>query len=475
MTSFAAILSAAVAFLSLVDWRRGLLAVILIGVLQDVFRKLTPEAPAYYLIWSMSLYLLVAATAILSRSLPPVQAIYLGDRRVRSAWIVFVLIVIFQLINALIRWGNFAVPIFGALFYLGPPLAMLVSYGYASGERRLRQYLGFYALVLVPTCLTVFLSPPLQDAWPVLRDIGTFIGKELVIYDIGTALKSYSGVLRSGEISAWHAATAAIFLATLSLTSRGRARRLIAGILIALLIGVIVLTGRRKMLMTLSIFFLMQWALTVWFRKGMTKIAILVVLVGTIASFSFSLLEPASENRLYVQRSTTVFGDAVGRLQLAIGLMQSAFDRSAGIGLGAGSAAQGGRYAGIDQSKLVGGSSESGLGMFMVELGVPGLLAALWLMIVISKNVLHNLRRLAALGSNLFLYQVSFLSLLFSNLMTFTVATQVYGDYFVLLTLGAVAGFVVRINSVASRAVVASLSASTALGSKASHLKTVKS
>jgi hypothetical protein len=455
MMTLAALISTAVVLLSLVDWRRGLLAVIVIGVLQDAFRKLTPGVPSTYIVWSMALYLTGAAVAIVSRGLPPVRTIFLHDGRVRAAWIVFVLMISLQLVNALIRWASPVVPIFGALFYLGPPLAMLIACGYATGEKRLRRYLGFYALVLAPTCLTVYLSPTLQESWPVLRDVGTFIGQELVIYDVGTALKSYSGILRTGEISAWHAATAAIFLTTLSITARRQPRWLLTALLIALMIGVIVLTGRRKMLMTLSIFFIVQWALLAWFRKGMGKIAVMIILVGTLSSFSFTLLEPTSESSLYVERSTTVFGDASERMVLAFNLMKSAFNRSAGLGLGAGSAAQGGRYAGIDQSRAVGGSSESGLGFLMVELGLLGVLVVLWLLFAISRSIFGNLRKMAAMSDRLLLYQVSLLSFLFANLMTFTVATQIYGDYFVLLILGTVAGFVVRINNLAIRHVAA--------------------
>jgi len=447
MTPLAGLVTLLVSLLTLVDWRKGFLVVVVIGVLQDVLRKLTLGAPAYYLIWSMVIYLFVATVVFFRQALPPLRTIYLNDHRVQTGWLIFIFLVVFQLINAFLRWRSPAVPIFGALFYLGPPLAMLVGYGFATSPNRIRQYLNFYALILVPTCLTVYLSASFQDAWPVLRDVGTFTGQELIIYDVGVALKSYSGILRAGEISAWHAATAGVFLATLAMTTRGTARRIIIVALIALMIGVIVLTGRRKMLMTLSIFFIIQWALMARYKRGMGKQVVLVVLVGTLSSFAFTLLEPASESRLYVQRSTTVFGDATGRLGLSFRLMQSAFNRSSGIGLGAGSAAQGGRYAGIDQSKLVGGSSESGLGMFMVELGAAGLLATMWLLFVIGRSLIRNLRRLAALDSQLFFYQAAFLSFLFANLMTFVVATQIYGDYFVLIILGTVAGFVVRINS----------------------------
>jgi len=136
-------------------------------------------------------------------------------------------------------------------------------------------------------------------------------------------------------------------------------------------------------------------------------------------------------------------------------LMQSAFNRSSGIGLGAGSAAQGGRFAGIDQSKLVGGSSESGLGLLMVELGVPGLLAVGGLMFFVVRRMFTRLRQLHRANSRFFHYQVCLLSFLFANLMTFTVATQIYGDFFVLIILGTVAGFALRFSNVTAQERVA--------------------
>lgn len=447
MIPLASIITLAIALLALADWRRALLAVIVVGVLQDVLRKLTPGAPTFYIVWATAVYLAVVAIAILGRSLPPLRTIYLHDRPVKNAWIAFFVLIALQMLNALVRTGNPVVPLFGAMFYLGPAAAMLVAYGYFSGEWQLRRFLGLYILILVPTCLTVYLSPTFQDAWPVLRDVGTFTGNQLIIYDMGNILQSYSGILRTGEVASWHAATAAIFLVTITLTARRRPKWLLTAILVALMIGVIVLTGRRKMLMALAVFFVVQWALLAWLRKGMGKVAVLTTLVGILSSYSLTLLEPTSGANLYVQRSTTVFGDAAGRMGLALELMKSALIRSSGLGLGAGSAAQGTRHAGIEASKQVGGSSESGLGMLMVELGVPGVVMAFLLVAVVSRNILRNLKPLASLEPRLALYQVSFLSFLFANMMTFTVATQIYGDFFVLVILGTIAGFVIRLNN----------------------------
>jgi len=437
--------------LSLSDWRRGLLAVILIGVLQDVLRKLTPGVPTYFILWSMTLYLFIAGLAFLNRMLPPFRTLYMHDEKARNAWNFFLLLIVLQLLNAFVRWGSPATIIFGAIFYLGPVLSILVGFAFAKHPARIRQYLVFYLIILIPTCLTVYLSPDFQDGWPVLRDVGSFIGSGLKIYDVGAILESYSGILRVGEVSAWHAATACMFLIVLVMTHRSTSNWLVSIVLAALLIGVIILTGRRKMLMTLSIFIFAQWALLARYQKGVGKLSVLIILFGTLSSFSFTLLEPSSEESLYLQRSSTVYGESTERFGLALDLMRSAFNQSSGIGLGAGAADVGGRYAGVRQSSGITGAAESGLGKVMIELGLLGILSLAWLLIVIARSLLRNLRVLIKLDKNLFFYQVSFLSFLFANAVTFCVATQVYGDYFILTIIGTVAGFAVRINSVASR------------------------
>ena len=87
--------------------------------------------------------------------------------------------------------------------------------------------------------------------------------------------------------------------------------------------------------------------------------------------------------------------------------------------------------------------------MIMAELGILGVVVCIWLLMAVSRNILRNLKVLASTEPRLALYQVSFLSFLFANMMTFTVATQIYSDFFVLVILGTVAGFMVRINNLA--------------------------
>ncbi|MFZ1574944.1 MAG: hypothetical protein WAT36_06875 [Chromatiaceae bacterium] len=444
MIELAVLVSFFVIALTLGDWRRGLLAILVLGVLQDVFRKLTPGVPGYYLVWGTAMFGVTIAVAYANGAVRRLRPLYLYDPRLKAAWGIYFLVVLAQVGHAWVRWGNPQVPLLGLVFYLGPIAALLVGVAYANSERRITTYLTAYILIMAPAVLTVYLSLEYSDQWPVLRDIGTFAGGQLIIFDQGVALESYAGILRTGEIAAWHAATAAAFLIMLATRNPSLAFRIVAGLMVVALVGAIILTGRRKMLMTLTIFLTVQWALLIFLHKGVTRQTLTLLMLGVVGSFAFTLLDPqeqASESDLYLQRGVTVFADVGGRVQTALNLLESALARSSGIGLGAGIASQGMAHVeGRMAAKAIGGSSEAGLGKVVVELGIPGALAILWLLYCLALRMWQGLRLLGRASESLSYYAASFAALLIANIATFAVATQVYGDHVILLLLGLVAG-----------------------------------
>lgn len=436
----ALLISALVVVITMNNWRYGLLSIIAIGVLQDVLRKLTPEVPPYYIVWSMAIFGIVAVIALSRNALGGVRDLWMGDNTLRIAFYLYFFIVSVQCLHSLIRWGSPIVPLFGAIFYLGPVVALLVVIGFARQELWLDRFIKTYLVIMVPVCLTVYLSLLFKDAVPMLRDVGSFLGRELIIYDVGTILYSYPGLLRVGEIAAFHAAVCCAFLSMLLLQKRGwMSGRLWYAMLIILLVGAIILTGRRKMLMALCIFWVLQFYFLSFMRRGMSRQLIAILVTGLVFSIGIGFFGEG-ETSLYLQRGSTVFAGLNERLPTAFNLFSSAIGRSDGLGLGAGVAAQGARFAGIDNSMLVGGASESGLGLLVVELGLPGFFIVLWLLINLARVCMSKMKAVSEIDDHLLLYTVSFAALLLANMATFAVATQLYGDYFVLITLGVVAG-----------------------------------
>ncbi len=426
--------------LTLVNWRYGVVAVILLGASQDAVRKLTPGAPAYFILWAFALFLFVFAVAAVDKRIGSLRLLYLRDAKLRAAWQIFAFVVIVQAAHAFLRWASVPIPILGLIFYFGPVVGLLFGAAYGNSAKRIKQFLVAYVVIMVPAALTVYLSLWYSESIPLLQEIGEFTGGRLMIYDVGTVLYSYPGVFRTGEIAAWHAATAASFLFILASMDRSTARRVIAGVLIVLLIGAILLTGRRKMLATLAIFLSVNWALLALFRRGAVRQAVWVVALGVLGAVGLTLFERGSTAGLYVQRGASVFGDTTERFGTAVQLMMSAINRSGGLGFGAGVASQGARFAG-GSGAVIGGSGEAGLGKIVVELGIPGALAVLWLVAMLANRFWRSFGLLARTDQRLVFFAASFAAFLVANLGTFLVAQQVYGDPFVLVVLGLTAGF----------------------------------
>lgn len=445
MTFWAAAISGLLVLIAARDWRNGLLAVLVVGVLQDVFRKLTPGAPAYFILWSVAVYAMVFLIAFSCRRLPPISVLYLRNAGVRFWLLAFLLILGLQLLHSLVRYGNPAIPVLGALFYLGPIAAMLIGAAFANSERNLRRFMMAYLVIFVPVTLTIYLSLEYADAYPVLRDVGEFTGQALRIFDVGTVLKSNPGLLRVGEIAAWHAATCIVFLSILSLISRSIALRIFNILLVVVLVGAIVLTGRRKMLVALTVFFALQWGMLIVYRWGFRRIGVVLLALAVVLTLGLMTYQPSTTTSDYLARSQTAYTSIDDRLAVTLALAKSALYQSNGIGLGAGSTSQGARYAGVGVSEA-GWAAEAGLGKIVVELGIPGFFALLMLFLCGGFAVRHQLRFVAHLGRNYLVYDVSFIAFLFANLAAFIVASQLFGDFFVLIVIGTIAGFGVRIH-----------------------------
>ena len=279
-TLFVSVVYAAVA---LVNWRYGILGLFAIAVLQDIFRKLTPGAPPSFILWSGAMFALLLIIAYLKGAIRGLRPIYLADHRLSLAWTLFFLVVLLQAMHSFLRWGNPMVSLLGIAFYLGPIAALLMGLAYARSQRWIERFLIGYVLIIAPAALSTYLSLHFSEQWAILRDIGTFTGTHLIIYDQGTIMFSHPGVFRVGELAGWHAMTSIAFLSVLAIRRRSFFLRLLIGILVIALVGAIMLTGRRKMLMTVLIFFAFQSVILILLKKGFNRVTgtILIMVTAT--------------------------------------------------------------------------------------------------------------------------------------------------------------------------------------------------
>ena len=117
--------------------------------------------------------------------------------------------------------------------------------------------------------------------WPVFGQIGG----NLLLFDqyAGGVIVPHSGIFRASEIAAWHATTCACFVLLLvTLRKFNFLTLLSAAIVVTLLIGIAILTGRRKTVVEVAVFASTYFVLWSVLQKGAAKLGIASAIVGLV-------------------------------------------------------------------------------------------------------------------------------------------------------------------------------------------------
>lgn len=454
--AFALVVPAAA--VALADWRKGLFAMLVVAFLQDPARKLAFDKPVYFTILAGVVFAVAYARAQTRRVFVPAQ-IPGWNQYLRLPATLLVLVLAAQAVNSIVRYGNPMIAGISALSYLAPLPAMLAGYWFAVDEGRdgVRRWIGAYlagALVMLPGILLEYLG----FEWPVLGDVG----EGIQIFTEDAVLTAHAGFFRASEMAAWHTATVVCFvllLASLRTLSARQAVAAAATVIVLLTIGV--LTGRRKIIVEILIFVSVFVALFLRFRKGGVKLAVAVFAGGLVSyaalawwlgeSSADAVAHEAARYQRYAERSATVGAEVADRvLGLGVDSVQWAVEGFGWLGGGLGIASQGAQHFG-GGAEVYGGAGEAGLGKITAELGVPGLLVALWFAVATVRYGRTVLVYVSQRSTEVARLAYGLAAFLVANLAVFFVATQVFGDLFVLLVLGLVSGFFVATPVLADR------------------------
>jgi hypothetical protein len=219
-------------------------------------------------------------------------------------------------------------------------------------------------------------------------------------------------------------------------------------ILVALLLAIATLTGRRKAIVEVAVFASTYSILWIIFERNLAKIGIVLVittllgfgwLVGQLESDSPVDQGPLTYSR-YVDRAKSAFGEVPERfVELGLGPVMWAYDTFGLLGAGLGVGTQGVQHVGGADD--IGGAAEGGLGKITLELGIPGLFVLGWFAVLVFKQFWWIMRTSSRISPRVARLSYALFSFLVANVAAFSVATQAFSDLFILLILSWTLGF----------------------------------
>jgi hypothetical protein len=434
------------------DWRSGMLVCVAIGFLADTVRKVVPDQPVYFVVLVGVFVFAVAVGFVRQHGLVRFTDIGILRGPVRMPLTLLLIWLMFQSAISFYYYDNLALVGIGLLSYLAPIPAFLVAYYYGLRVQSAVHFVKFYVLFASLMLSGILLSFMGVDS-VFLEEIGTGV----MIHVPGGILESYPGFLRSTEGAAWHAAAATSLILVLAVSGVVRWPKTLAALLIVLLVSAGLLTGRRKMLMEVLIFSGLYASMLLMFTRRAGRMvligAIMAILLGVIGAFTMTDGSARHRHRfdVYLERSATVFSEAEDRFaKLGLGSMGWALTQYGFFGGGVGVASQGGQHFGGGSDRF-GGAGEGGLGKIVAELGVPGLALVVWIIGAILVYLRRLVLQVTRLDNPIVPFFLGLVAFLAANVPLFIVATQIFGDPFVLLILGWVFGFAIAASEVALR------------------------
>jgi len=417
------------------DWRRGCFLLIVVAALQDPVRKLTPGTPAYLVLSTFPVWVGVVAGAWrrerrlwgrFSRWYPRLAA---------SIGLFVLMLVPAAVKSATYGEGSWQLTIIGGLSYLSALLGMLVGFAYARDDRDMDRFFGFYCLVTG----VLLVGGPLEylrllPSWKVL---GTeaIMGRPWVRYHAHEVIRMIAGFYRSPDVMGWHATVMVMLATSLALVKRGGRRYF--WLLAAAWGGVsVMLCGRRKMAFMLPIFVLVLIGVHGRRRVG-RRFSHLIGALAFVVFVGYILYVQLGRAEFVEDYYFGGYRDVYDRVaKQGLGAVLVTYKQSGFFGEGLGTATLGKQHLHVAKPRTW---QEGGLSRLLVELGVPGFLAAVWLAYALLRSLFGLVRQYGPQRRHFPLF-AGLISVLFANMASFIISHQIFSDPFVSVFLAFLTG-----------------------------------
>lgn len=409
---------AAASLVALADWRRGWWMAVLCGVLQDPVRKMTPGAPVALTFSIVVIYAVIVFAA--QRTLFAMYADLIRRfGRLYLSGAIFGVCLVVAAMTGLMTFGIglWQVPALSLFIYCVPVPALLLGYAYNTGEESMLRFFRFFA-ILTSIALIGTLLEYLDFDHASLGLVG--MPGRYIRHLPGLQIRMLSGFYRAPDIMAWHAAMLTAISAFM--TIRGGLKLRSWPWMVPMVWGFLncLISGRRKALYMIAVFGLvLAWR---YWRRLTTAQVMAVMFVGAALGGVMLQLSSEQSSSVYTTGSVTSRGEVLQRLEG--GVIQTV--RQFGImGAGLGTATQGVRH--LVGNDVTMGWQEGGLGKLAVELGIPGLIAAMAMGWRLIATLLLVSRQPDEPGSSQLL-RVSLLAIVVANVVNFMASAQAYSD-----------------------------------------------
>lgn len=402
---------------SLVDWRTGWMMAVFCGILQDPARKLTPGTPVVMTLSIVFVYVIIVF--VRQQSLKAHFADMTRRFTMLSAPGMALMIALFvAAVNGLFTFGMglWKVPALSLFLYIVPLPAVVLGYMYPQREEQIIKFLSFYAIVtaiaLIGTPLEYF-----NVQSPALGMVA--LPEGYIRYLQGLEIRVLSGFYRAPDIMGTHAAMATAI--GISMAVRSSLKKAWPWILLA---GwgflACMLSGRRKAIYMVAVF-----ALAFFWRYLRRLNVTQVVVFGLLAIAMVVVIQKMKSDELanvYVEGAVATRSEMFGRLE---GGAVETVAQFGFFGAGLGTATQGVRH--LTGNDVNVGWQEGGLGKLAMELGVPGLLAALLAAFALF-SLLLKITRFPDEPASSQLVRATLFGLVVAHAINFAVSSQTYSD-----------------------------------------------
>ncbi|TRZ51569.1 MAG: hypothetical protein D4S01_04470 [Dehalococcoidia bacterium] len=428
-------------FLTIINWRLGLWLMLVVGLLADPLRKLTPGNPVYISIVFVGILaiLYLACKKTYARG----QSIFAIFPRIKSSMQLFAIFFIINAIRPILESIHYLpLVLYSSAQYIGLFAAAKLGFDLVEDEKSIIKFADIFVITLLPFLFSVLLHFwGFDSIYPVLG-VMEFEGQIYYQHHAGQPLAMLCGVFRNPEGMGWFAmvvSVSAFFLLV-------RKKKNILNILyysgsFLLSSFCVLLSGRRKFF--LGIFIYTFIFIVVTMRKNMKRAIMYLVLFFVAGGVFFYYIGRAEQVAVYLKSGQSGFEASEGRLQK--GVLYSivwAVERDGFFGRGLGSATQGARH--FNKGIIKTSGIEAGPGKVIAELGVPGAVA--FIMVLLSyfagvyKQVIKGWFKDMKEVTGVFL-----LALVLTQMAEFSVSHQIYGDPLVAVLTGLMCGFLLAI------------------------------